>query len=195
MWWIKYEPIFNGPKITVLAQGQSVPPQTGRKKIPGRGGPPLAMKECMERSGEWSTSRSGRFIPGTHWIGGRVGPRVGWTLWRKYVLLIPRVEPRTIQQLAWSSIQITQHGASPHVHTPRVKCDVNAGCLREGSNVEWSTPFGIKTTVLWEVTPYKSADAYFAMGYSVAQLVDEQHYKPEGRGFGSRRCHGNFSLT
>jgi hypothetical protein len=31
--------------------------------------------------GEWSASRAGRFIPGerasgTHWIGGRVGPRV-----------------------------------------------------------------------------------------------------------------------
>jgi hypothetical protein len=32
--------------------------------------------------GEWSASRSGRFIPGeiapgTHWIGGWVGPRTG----------------------------------------------------------------------------------------------------------------------
>jgi hypothetical protein len=28
-------------------------------------------------SDEWSTSRPGRFIPGTHWIGGWVGPRTG----------------------------------------------------------------------------------------------------------------------
>jgi hypothetical protein len=27
--------------------------------------------------GEWSASRPGRFTPGTHWIGGRVGPRAG----------------------------------------------------------------------------------------------------------------------
>jgi hypothetical protein len=27
--------------------------------------------------GEWSASRPCRFIPGTHWIGGWVGPRAG----------------------------------------------------------------------------------------------------------------------
>jgi hypothetical protein len=27
--------------------------------------------------GEWSVSRTGRFIPGTHWIGGWAGPRTG----------------------------------------------------------------------------------------------------------------------
>jgi hypothetical protein len=27
--------------------------------------------------GEWSTSRPGRFNPGTHWIGGRVDLRAG----------------------------------------------------------------------------------------------------------------------
>jgi hypothetical protein len=27
--------------------------------------------------GEWSASRPGRFTPGTHWIGGWVGPRAG----------------------------------------------------------------------------------------------------------------------
>jgi hypothetical protein len=26
---------------------------------------------------EWSASRSGRFTPGTHWIGGWVGLRIG----------------------------------------------------------------------------------------------------------------------
>jgi hypothetical protein len=30
---------------------------------------------------------------------------------------------------------------------------------------------------------------------SVAQLVEALRYKPEGRGFDSRWCHWNFSLT
>jgi len=30
---------------------------------------------------------------------------------------------------------------------------------------------------------------------AVAQLVEALRYKPEGRGFDSRRCHWNFSLT
>jgi hypothetical protein len=30
---------------------------------------------------------------------------------------------------------------------------------------------------------------------TVAQLVEALHYKPEGRGFDSRLCHWNFSLT
>jgi hypothetical protein len=29
----------------------------------------------------------------------------------------------------------------------------------------------------------------------VAHLVEALRYKPEGRGFGSRWCHWNFSLT
>jgi hypothetical protein len=29
----------------------------------------------------------------------------------------------------------------------------------------------------------------------VAQMVGELRYKPEGRGFDSRWCHWNFSLT
>jgi len=32
-------------------------------------------------------------------------------------------------------------------------------------------------------------------GYTVAQLVEALRYKPEGRGFDSRWCHWNFSLT
>jgi len=30
---------------------------------------------------------------------------------------------------------------------------------------------------------------------AVPQLVDALRYKPEGRGFDSRRCHCNFSFT
>jgi hypothetical protein len=32
-------------------------------------------------------------------------------------------------------------------------------------------------------------------GYAVAQLVEALCYKPESRGFDSRRCQMNFSLT
>jgi len=33
------------------------------------------------------------------------------------------------------------------------------------------------------------------MGYAVAQLVEALRYKPEGRGFDSRWCQWDFSLT
>ena len=33
------------------------------------------------------------------------------------------------------------------------------------------------------------------LGHAVAQLIGALRYKPEGRGFDSRRCHWNFSLT
>ena len=33
------------------------------------------------------------------------------------------------------------------------------------------------------------------LGQAVAQLVEALHYKSEGRGFDSRLCHWNFSLT
>jgi hypothetical protein len=32
-------------------------------------------------------------------------------------------------------------------------------------------------------------------GHAVAQLVEALRYKPKGRGFDSRWCHWNFSLT
>ena len=32
-------------------------------------------------------------------------------------------------------------------------------------------------------------------GHVVAQLVEALHHKPEDRGFDSRWCHWNFSLT
>ena len=34
-----------------------------------------------------------------------------------------------------------------------------------------------------------------ASGYAVVQLVEALRHKPEGRGFDSRWCHWNFSLT
>jgi hypothetical protein len=33
------------------------------------------------------------------------------------------------------------------------------------------------------------------LGHAVAQLVEALRYKPEGRGFDSRWCHWNVSLT
>jgi hypothetical protein len=36
---------------------------------------------------------------------------------------------------------------------------------------------------------------YSTWGNAVAQLVEALCYKPEGRGFGSRWCHRNSSLT
>jgi hypothetical protein len=33
------------------------------------------------------------------------------------------------------------------------------------------------------------------MGHAVAQFVEAQRFKPEGRGFDSRWCHWNFSMT
>jgi len=36
---------------------------------------------------------------------------------------------------------------------------------------------------------------YGCMGHAVAQLVEALRYKSEGRGFDSRWCHWNFSLT
>jgi hypothetical protein len=33
------------------------------------------------------------------------------------------------------------------------------------------------------------------LGQALGQLVETLHYKPEGRVFDSRYCHGNFSLT
>jgi hypothetical protein len=36
---------------------------------------------------------------------------------------------------------------------------------------------------------------YYSMGHAVTQLVEALRYKPEGRGFDSRWCHCNFSLT
>jgi len=41
----------------------------------------------------------------------------------------------------------------------------------------------------------KKKDASCKEGHAVAHLVDALCYKPEGRGFDSRWCHWNFSLT
>ena len=40
-----------------------------------------------------------------------------------------------------------------------------------------------------------SVSFFYVMGHAVAQLVETLRYKPEGRGFNSKLCHWNFSLT
>jgi hypothetical protein len=52
------------------------------KTYGGSGGIALSFLTTALDGGEWSASRPGRFTPeertpGTHWIGGWVGPRVG----------------------------------------------------------------------------------------------------------------------
>jgi hypothetical protein len=54
--------------------------------------------------GEWSASRPGRFnpgetAPGTHWIGGWVGPRTGLDdVERRQILSLPEHELATLRQ-------------------------------------------------------------------------------------------------
>ena len=52
---------------------------------------------------------------------------------------------------------------------------------------------------LLEATNFRSKIIFHSYllfdGYAVAQLVEVLRYKPEGRGFDSRCCHWNFSLT
>jgi hypothetical protein len=58
--------------------------------------------------GEWSASRSGRFTPGertpgTHWIGGWVGPRAGLdTVEKRKLLTLPGLELRLLDRPARS---------------------------------------------------------------------------------------------
>jgi hypothetical protein len=52
--------------------------------------------------GEWSASRPGRFTPGTHWIGGWVGPRTGLDVERRKILLLPGIELRPLGRPARS---------------------------------------------------------------------------------------------
>jgi len=43
---------------------------------------------------------------------------------------------------------------------------------------------------------YDNINMYLTgIGHTVVQLVDALRYKSEGRGFDSRCCHWNFSLT
>jgi hypothetical protein len=53
--------------------------------------------------GEWSASRLGRFVPGTHWIGGWVSPTAGLEdLEKRKFLTIPGLKPRPLGRQARS---------------------------------------------------------------------------------------------
>ena len=49
----------------------------------------------------------------------------------------------------------------------------------------------VKIVMIWRLID----DIIGREGYAVAQLVEALRYKPEGRGFNSRWCHWNFSLS
>ena len=48
---------------------------------------------------------------------------------------------------------------------------------------------------LWHEKYYSIIVTTVFIRYAVAHLVEARRYKPEGRGFDSRWCHWNFSLT
>ena len=58
--------------------------------------------------------------------------------------------------------------------------------------VENLVPTGIRSRT---VQPVVSNLMCIFLNLEVAQLVEALRYKPEGRGFDSRWCHWNFSLT
>jgi hypothetical protein len=67
--------------------------------------------------GEWSTSRPGRFTPGTHWIGGWVDPRAGLDDMEKTKFLTPPGlelrpfgRPASSQSLYRLSYPVSRHG-------------------------------------------------------------------------------------
>jgi hypothetical protein len=66
----------------------------------GSGGVAPPFLTLVLDGGEWSASRPGRFTPeesapGTHWIGGWVGPRVRLdSMEKRQILPLPGIEPR-----------------------------------------------------------------------------------------------------
>ena len=59
---------------------------------------------------------------------------------------------------------------------------------RSGFRLQRCDTFVILLLLLHILPPYTEL-------YAVAQLVEALRYKSEGRGFDSRWCHWNFSLT
>ena len=73
--------------------------------------------------------------------------------------------------------------------------------LNEGSNSSYRIPIGF--AVNHDNDDNNDNDIHLcvieshahSLGHAVAQLVEALRHKPEGRGFDSRWCHWNFSLT
>jgi hypothetical protein len=64
----------------------------------------VCMYICMTSAfagGEWSP-RPGRFIPGTHWIAGLVGPSEGLHAVKNKFLTLPRLELRPLNRVTRS---------------------------------------------------------------------------------------------
>jgi hypothetical protein len=64
--------------------------------------------------GEWSASSPGRFTPGTHWIGGWLGPRAGLHAAEKRIFLtLPGLEFRPLGRPARSQslYRLSYHGS------------------------------------------------------------------------------------
>ena len=82
-------------------------------------------------------------------------------------------------------------------HSNELKCHVKCGTytdqlcnyrLLNNYFVAWSLSIVTKE-------PHFNTCTVHLWGQAVAQLVEALRYKPEGRGFDSRWCHWNFSLT
>ena len=57
------------------------------------------------------------------------------------------------------------------------------------------TPSALTYGWIFDITSYIMYTAYKMRWYAVAQLVEALRYKPEVRGFDSRWCNQNLSLT
>jgi hypothetical protein len=66
---------------------------TGHEDVWGNGGRGPSNLTSVLDEGEWLASRPGHFAPGTHWIGGCVGPRAVLNAVENNLLPLPRIEP------------------------------------------------------------------------------------------------------
>jgi hypothetical protein len=57
--------------------------------------------------GEWLASRPWETAPGTHFIGGLVGPRAGLDIMEKDLLPLPKIKPRFLSRPACSLVILT----------------------------------------------------------------------------------------
>ena len=74
---------------------------------------------------------------------------------------------------------------SPHVHP-------SSGLLSSGDDVSFCVFAPCGARVVYDTC---RASSHIQVGHSVVQLLETLRYNPEGRGFYTRWCHCNFSLT
>jgi hypothetical protein len=86
------------------------------------------------------------------------------------------------------SLPLSQESATCYVRENQINPVYAPILFIEGPfNILPSTPRASKLSL--------SFRSFTRRGHAVAQLVEALHYKPERRGFDSRWCHWNFSLT